>query len=111
MKPTPRFFITPEPFGNGHSVKFGAYDEQSETLTAALPIQLKTYPKGEFPTEPMFVTGWIGGDSALQSLMDELWREGFRPKDIGTAGHLAATQQHLADFRAIVAKQLGVEFK
>lgn len=41
-------------------------------------------------------------------MMDELWREGFRPKDIGTAGHLAATQEHLKDMRAIVAKQLGV---
>lgn len=44
-------------------------------------------------------------------LMDELWKIGVRPTDIGTPGHLSATQRHLEDFRAIVSKQLGVEFK
>lgn len=42
------------------------------------------------------------------SLMDQLWRAGIRPSDIGTPGHLAATQAHLADMRAIVAKNLQV---
>jgi hypothetical protein len=48
-------------------------------------------------------------DANLQSLMDDLWALGVRPKDVGTAGHLAATQSHLADFRAIAAKILDVK--
>lgn len=40
--------------------------------------------------------------------MDALWRFGIRPKDVGTPGHLAATQAHLADMRALVSKQLDV---
>lgn len=45
-----------------------------------------------------------------QSLMDELWRIGLRPTEgSGSAGSLAATQEHLRDMRSIVAKQLDVE--
>lgn len=44
-----------------------------------------------------------------EKLMDYLWSMGIRPKDIGTPGHLAATQHHLNDMRAIVAEKLGVE--
>lgn len=40
-------------------------------------------------------------DSA-QVLMDELWRCGLRPTEgIGSAGSMAATQQHLADMKKI----------
>lgn len=48
--------------------------------------------------------------SDLQGLMDQLWLAGVRPSDIGTAGHLAATQAHLNDMRVIVSKQLEVTF-
>lgn len=61
-------------------------------------------------TDPVLrVNNRFGKSEALQSLLDELWREGYRPKDIGTAGHLAATQAHLNDFRAIVSKTLDVK--
>jgi hypothetical protein len=50
-------------------------------------------------------------EAVMQSLMDELWKLGVRPSDIGTAGHLAATQAHLSDMRAIVSKQLDVPLK
>jgi hypothetical protein len=44
-----------------------------------------------------------------QVLMDELWRCGLRPTEgSGSAGSLAATQDHLRDMRTIVAKQLDV---
>lgn len=45
-------------------------------------------------------------DAVLQSLMDELWNIGVRPKDVGTAGHLAATTKHLEDMRAIAFSKL-----
>jgi len=37
-----------------------------------------------------------------QQLLDELWTCGLRPRDIGTAGHLAATNKHLEDMRTLV---------
>jgi hypothetical protein len=41
--------------------------------------------------------------SDAQSLMDQLWECGLRPSEgSGSAGALAATQSHLADFRRLV---------
>lgn len=48
-------------------------------------------------------------ESLLQGMMDELWNLGIRPRDVGSAGHLAAVKEHLNDFRKIVSKQLEVE--
>lgn len=48
-------------------------------------------------------------NETLQALMDNLWELGIRPRDIGTAGHLAATQHHLADMRALVAHASGAK--
>lgn len=45
-------------------------------------------------------------DPGLQGLMDNLWQLGIRPRDIGTPGHLAATQAHLDDMRKIVFPML-----
>lgn len=39
---------------------------------------------------------------AAQDLMNELWRLGVRPTDVGTAGQLQATVAHLDDMRKIV---------
>src|SRR5688572_18998804 len=47
---------------------------------------------------------------AAQRLMDTLWNAGLRPRDIGTAGHLSATQAHLNDMRRIVEAQLQITF-
>jgi hypothetical protein len=47
----------------------------------------------------------IRNDEA-QELMDALWDAGLRPTEgTGSAGSLAATERHLADMRAIVAKR------
>lgn len=48
-------------------------------------------------------------DPGLQDLMDNLWQLGIRPTDIGTPGHLAATQEHLRDMKAIAFKFLGLK--
>lgn len=49
---------------------------------------------------------------AAQELMDDLWRCGIRPTEgAGTAGSMAAVQEHLKDMRAIVAKELKVDLK
>jgi len=41
----------------------------------------------------------------VQKLMDELWREGVRPTEQGTAGQLAAVSFHLEDMRRLVFKE------
>lgn len=46
---------------------------------------------------------------AAQALMDSLWATGLRPKDVGTAGQLGATERHLEDMRKIAFAKLGVE--
>lgn len=47
-----------------------------------------------------------------QKFMDELWRVGFRPTEgTGSAGSLAATEKHLNDMRALVAKAHDVPLK
>ena len=47
--------------------------------------------------------------ASAQSLMDELWKCGFRPADgTGSAGQLKATQDHLEDMRSIAFKALEV---
>jgi hypothetical protein len=48
--------------------------------------------------------------TSAQQLMDELWHVGLRPSEgTGSAGSLAATQRHLHDMRALVAKALSTE--
>jgi len=47
-----------------------------------------------------------------QQLIDELWRCGLRPSEgSGSTGMLKSTQDHLADMRTIVFKQLNLEDK
>jgi len=48
--------------------------------------------------------------SGAQILIDSLWECGIRPSEgTGSAGSLAATENHLKDMRAIVSKKLGVD--
>ena len=40
-----------------------------------------------------------------QSLFNQLWAQGFRPKDgTGNSGHIASMQYHLEDMRKLVFK-------
>jgi len=53
-------------------------------------------------TEPCFSLT----KNEMQSLMDEIWRAGFRPSEgSGSAGSLKATQKHLEDMRTLVFKE------
>lgn len=47
--------------------------------------------------------------TAAQILMDDLWNSGIRPTEgTGSAGSLAATERHLADFRKLVEHHLKI---
>jgi hypothetical protein len=45
-------------------------------------------------------------NDAAQKLFDQLYDLGFRQTDVGTAGHLKATEKHLEDMRKIAFDQL-----
>lgn len=51
-------------------------------------------------------------DKTAQSLMDDLWKYGFRPTEgKGSAGALAATEKHLKDMRMLVSKCMKTDLK
>lgn len=49
------------------------------------------------------------GQAILRRMMDQLWALGIRPTDLGSPSQIAATEKHLGDLRAIVAKTLDVK--
>jgi len=48
---------------------------------------------------------------AAQKLYDQLHELGYRSSDVGTAGHLKATEKHLEDMRKIAFDQLDKDYK
>lgn len=51
-------------------------------------------------------------NTTAQALMDSLWECGIRPtQGSGSAGSLAATQNHLEDMRSLVAHLTTAKFK
>jgi len=64
-------------------------------------VTFEPLKEGErFPTEPTFKMR----DDEMQMLMDEMWRNGIRPTEVGTAGQLDAMKYHLEDMRKLVFK-------
>ena len=101
---TPRFFININPMIGTTEIRFGCRQGEGRVISAE-PVKIKIEqvdPNTMVHTEPMMSFDHRDAQTALQSLMDELWKNGYRPADIGTAGHLAATQAHLADMRKLV---------
>lgn len=59
-----------------------------------------------FEPQPLFVLQRQQG----QVMIDDLWAAGFRPTEAaGSAGAMAAAQDHIASLRKIAFKVLGVE--
>lgn len=104
---TPRFYIRRDAFGEGIEIRFGHSELVNKALGehrifAAEPVAMKVWEPGTAPTQPMMYLHHSEAQDSMQSLMDQLWRLGVRPSDIGTPGHLAATTKHLEDMRALV---------
>ena len=71
--------------------------------TLAEPIIMKTYT-AEDAYKPIGPTLEIA-EPAAQKLMDDLWDCGLRPSEgSGSAGQLAAVQNHLEDMRKLLSK-------
>lgn len=65
----------------------------------AKPIEMATLEEGAYIVEPSLRLT----REAAQQLMDNLWQCGLRPTEgAGSAGALAAVQEHLKDMRRLV---------
>ena len=63
-------------------------------------------------SDPLLVPseGILLDATICQSLADQLWDCGFRPSEgKGSAGSLAATQEHLADMKTLLFHQMKVK--
>ena len=80
-----------------------AFRDQQPGLMVAKPVEFERVQAGAYLPPALVLE-----PDAAQVLMDELWRAGIRPSEIGTAGHLSATQAHLQDMRAIAFHKLGI---
>lgn len=66
-------------------------------VSVASPLTMVRKDPGEY-TEPTMALS----NQTAQTLMDELWRCGIRPKEgSGSVGSLAATERHLHDMQKI----------
>jgi hypothetical protein len=103
--------IQREPYWDDAAITFAMVEEDKGVVGVVKPFEFtpRDPDTATDMMEPSVRVARREGDALLQSMMDQLWQLGIRPKDIGTAGHLAATQSHLADFRAIVAKTLDIK--
>jgi len=95
-------------FGDTFAVRMGSQMRDGR-WAVMLPTQMEVLPSDDaVETRPAFT---LTKDDA-QAFMDELWHVGIRPTEgTGSAGSLAATQAHLKDMRALVAKANKVELK
>ena len=94
------------PWGDNINIRFAYEDQQTGQTFVANPVTFEAVDPLSFgkPTDPMLQV-CIKGPNAegfLTAMMDQLWAMGVRPSDIGTPGHLAATQKHLEDMRSLV---------
>lgn len=102
-----KFTIEESPMSGKVNFYFRSVDGNLRGVGLPVAMELQQFVQ----VKQMLPTISIEEDEAkpmLQSMLDQLWKLGYRPKDIGTAGHLAATQAHLADFRALVSKTLKI---
>jgi hypothetical protein len=69
-------------------------------------VTMQRFDPMQVHTKPAFS---LSEDEA-QSLMDRLWRCGFRPKESGASvGQMDAVQQHLTDMRTIAFTFLHID--
>lgn len=104
MTPRHLFNIERQPWNDGFALRIASKGERGE-LYGAMPVIMTERQPGAVINPALH----LSCDEA-QALMDELWAAGLRPTEgSGSAGSLAATQQHLADMRKIAFHGLGVQ--
>jgi hypothetical protein len=88
--------------GNRHNTVSIFVDcEDGSTVFSAKPIEFEQRELYEANSEPYLEIP----KHAAQKLIDDLWDCGLRPSEgSGSAGQLAAVQNHLADLRKLLSK-------
>lgn len=84
----------------GRWVELRIFSDTGDVFLSAKPIEMVSVDEGSYsePTVRLSLT-------EAQSMMDTLWDCGLRPTEgSGSAGALAATQNHLKDLQRIVFK-------
>lgn len=99
---TVRWYCDRAPFGSGINI-FAAKENASGCYAVAQPIEFVESERDLQITTPVMGLSL----SEAQNLMDELWQCGLRPSEgTGSAGSLAATQNHLKDMQTIAFQLL-----
>jgi hypothetical protein len=93
------------PWNYDVAIRIGAVDRMRHKIAHAKTVVFEDVPDGTMFAEPTLRIG----ETAAQSLMDQLWTCGIRPTEgHGSAGALSATQRHLEDMRQLVFKAHGI---
>ncbi len=69
-------------------------------------VAFSEFKSGEIIPGSMYVP-----KNEIEGLMDDLWRAGVRPTEVGTAGHVAAVQAHASHLERILDKVLPSALK
>lgn len=81
----------------------------SQETAIVTKYEFETFPEGQLINSSSMLSL---SKETVQLLMDDLWRAGIRPTEqINTESKVGALENHLNDMRAIVKKNLGVDFK
>ena len=84
------------------SVGLAIFDDECRHVVSN--VTFSPHQKGSFVEDSLRLT-----HTEAQRLMDELWTCGLRPSEgSGSAGALAATQEHLKDMRRLVFESLAI---
>ena len=75
------------------------------SVSLAAPLTLEPIESGVF-IEPTLI---VAGNGLAQDVLNQLWQQGFRPKDgTGNGGHIDAVKYHLEDMRKMVFDLFGI---
>jgi hypothetical protein len=84
------------------SIGLALFDDDFRHI--ATNIEFSPYKEGTIANDSLQLT-----QTEAQRLMDELWTCGLRPSEgSGSAGAVAATQEHLKDMRRLVFESLAI---
>jgi len=83
----------------GYQIELALFTRRDDKQWVGAPVTMEPLEDGQVPAAPtMELT-----PQAAQVLMDDLWTAGLRPSEgTGSAGALAATQEHLKDMRKLI---------
>lgn len=84
-------------YGRSYAIYAYTVNRKSGQLSVGQPVTFSPLDENVKAQETMLIP-----HERAQRLMDELWKAGVRPSDIGTPGHLAAVQYHLEDMRKLI---------